>query len=191
MSLLALIGVGILFYLHFSSNKKSAQPVTSQVGKDSSHFRIAYFDIDSLQEKYEYFKDVSLEIKNKEANMHSQLSSLQNTYQKRLKELQEKSATMTQAEGEAAQQEFGQMQEKYQQRQMALEQDLKKHQFDVMTNVRNKIEKYLKEYNKEKKYAFILSYEPGFMLYYRDSTYDITNDVINGLNEEYKKEKKP
>ncbi len=191
LSLLALIGVGVLFYLYSSSDKKSSDVLRGQSAKDSTNFRIAYFDIDSLQEKYEYFKDVSLEIKNKEASMHSQLSSLQNTYQKRLKELQEKSATMTQAEGEAAQVEFGQMQEKYQQRQMSLEQDLKKHQFDVMTNVRNRIEKYLKEYNKEKNYAFILSYEPGFMLYYRDSTYDITNDVIVGLNEEYKKEKKP
>ncbi len=60
----------------------------------------------------------------------------------------------------------------------------------MMTSVRNKIENYLKEFNKEKGYAFIMSYEPGFMLYYRDSTYDITNDVINGLNEEYKKVKK-
>ena len=72
---------------------------------------------------------------------------------------------------------------------MSMEQDLKKHQVDLMTDVRNKIENYLKDYNKEKGYAFILSYEPGFMLYYRDSVYDITNDVIVGLNEQYKKEK--
>ena len=97
---------------------------------------------------------------------------------------------MTQAEGEAAQREVAQMQQKFQQRQMSMEQDLKKHQVDVMTDVRNKIENYLKDYNKEKGYAFILSYEPGFMLYYRDSVYDITNDVIKGLNEQYKKDKK-
>ena len=97
---------------------------------------------------------------------------------------------MTQAEGEAAQREVAQMQQKFQQRQMSMEQDLKKHQVDLMTDVRNKIENYLKEYNRAKGYAFILSYEPGFMLYYRDSVYDITNDVINGLNEQYQKGKK-
>jgi outer membrane protein len=58
-----------------------------------------------------------------------------------------------------------------------------------MTDVRNKIEDYLKEYNKQKGYAFILSYEPGFMLYYKDSIYDITNDIITGLNAEYEKNK--
>ncbi len=151
---------------------------------------MAYFDIDSLQEKYEYFKDASGDLKTKEASLSSQIEGLQTSYQKRLKELQDKSATMTQAEGEAAQREVAQMQQKFQQRQMSMEQDLKKHQMDVMTTVRTRIENYLKEYNKEKGYAFILSYEPGLLLYYRDSVYDITNDVIQGLNEQYKKEKK-
>ena len=190
LSLLALIGVGVLFYLQFSSPKKNVRETISRTPDTKNDFRIAYFDIDSLQDKYEYFKDVSGELKNKEANVTAQLNSLQDTYQKRLRELQEKSATMTQAEGEAAQREYAQMQQKFQQRQMSLEQDLKKQQLDMMTNVRNKIENYLKDFNKERGYAFILSYEPGFMLYYRDSVYDITNEVIKGLNEEYKKEKK-
>jgi outer membrane protein len=190
LSLLALIGVGVLFYFHFSDKKTPGARTINKVSSTGNEFRIAYFDIDSLQEKYNYFQDVSGEMKRKEANLTSQMDALQNSYQKRLKELQDKGPTMTQSEGEAAQREVAQMQQKFQQRQMSMEQDLKKHQVDVMTDVRNKIENYLKEYNKEKGYAFILSYEPGFMLYYRDSVYDITNDVIKGLNEQYKKEKK-
>jgi outer membrane protein len=192
LSILSLIGVGFLFYLHFYSPKKlTANAVRhDDVRKRNGDFRIAYFDIDSLQDKYEYFKDVSGQLKIKEASLNSQMDALEESYQKRMRELQEKGPTMTQAEGEAAQREVAQMQQKFQQRQVALEQDLKKHQIDLMTNVRNKIENYLKEYNKGKRYAFILSYEPGFMLYYRDSVYDITNDVIRGLNDQYKKEKK-
>jgi outer membrane protein len=189
LSILSLVGVGVLFYLYFSQDKKIEKPVVKAVNQPGGDFRIAYFDIDSLQDKYEYFKDASTEIKAKESNVNSQLNALQDSYQKRVKELQEKGPTMTQAEGEAAQREYAQMQQKYNQRQMALEQDLKKHQIELMTTVRNKIENYLKEYNKDKGYAFILSYEPGFMLYYRDSVYDITDDVIRGLNSEYEKEK--
>jgi outer membrane protein len=190
LSLLSLIGVGVLFYLHFSSPKKNTRQAVTNVSDGKRDFKIAYFDIDSLQDKYEYFKDVSQELKSKEGSVTAQLNSLQDSYQKRLRELQERSATMTQAEGEAAQREYAQMQQKFQQKQMSLEQDLKKQQLDMMTSVRNKIENYLKDFNREKGYAFILSYEPGFMLYYRDSLYDITNEVIKGLNEEYKKEKK-
>jgi outer membrane protein len=189
LSILALIGVGVLFYLYYSKDSAKKQPVVKTVQKEGSGFRMAYFDIDSLQEKYEYFKDVTNQIKAKEASVNAQFNSLQDTYQKRLKVLQEKGPTMTQAEGEAAQREYAEMQQKLQQRQMTMDQDLKKHQIDLMTDVRNRIENYLKEYNKEKGYAFILSYEPGFMLYYRDTVYDITNDVIQGLNSEYHKEK--
>ena len=189
LSILALVAVGVLYYLHFKGEKKSTPQTASKANTGSNNFRIAYFDIDSLQEKYNYFKDVSGEMKSKEANLTSQMDALQNSYQKRMKELQDKAPTMNQSEGEAAQREVAQMQQKYQQRQMSMEQDLKKHQIDLMTDVRNKIETYLKEYNREKGYAFILSYEPGFMLYYRDSVYDITDDVIKGLNEQYKKVK--
>lgn len=190
LSILALLGVGVLYYLQFSGHKKSDGQKISKVSREGNNFRMAYFDIDSLQEKYDYFKDMSGEMKTKEANVETQLSALQNSFQKRLKELQDKSPTMTQSEGEAAQREVGEMQQKFEQRKMVMEQELKKHQMDVMTDVRKKIENFLKEYNKEKGYAFILSYEPGFMLYYRDSVYDITNDVIRGLNDQYKKDKK-
>lgn len=191
LSVLALIGVGILFYLQFSGNKKSnKQSSDSAIKAGKGEFKMAYFDIDSLQEKYEYFKDVSGEVKTKEAEVTSQLTSMQENYQRRLRQLQEKGPTMTQSEGEAAQRELAGMQQKYQQRQMTLEQNLKKQQMDLMTDVRTRIETFLKDYNKEKGYAFILSYEPGFMLYYRDSVYDITNDVIQGLNSVYQQEKK-
>lgn len=190
LSILALIGVGVLFYFHFSAAKASLPAPATPAEETRTDFRIAYFDIDSLQDKYEYFKDVSDKIKNREANVTAQLNTLQNNFQKRLRELQEKGPTMSQSEGEAAQREYAQMQQKYQQQQMTMEQDLKKHQIEMMTDVRTKIENYLKEYNKQKGYAFILSYEPGFMLYYRDSVYDITSDVIEGLNDQYRKEKK-
>jgi len=189
LSVLSLILVGVLFYLHFSSPKKADPAITHHVNNSNDDFKIAYFDIDSLQSKYEYFKDVSTQVKTKENSMTAQLNTLQQTYQKRMKELQQKGPSMNQTEAEAAQREYAQMQQKYQEKQMSMEQDLKKHQLDMMTDVRNKIEDYLKEYNKQKGYAFILSYEPGFMLYYKDSLYDITSDVINGLNAEYKTKK--
>jgi outer membrane protein len=55
-----------------------------------------------------------------------------------------------------------------------------------MKDVKNKIEEYLKTYNNEKGYSYIFAYEPG-LFYYRDTMYDITNDVIKGLNDIYKK----
>jgi len=193
LSVIALVLIGILFYLHFSSNKGGSNVKAADKGTaaaQANNFKIAYFDIDSLQEHYDYFKDISNEIKVKENNISSELSRMQGSFQNKIKEWQSRGQNMTQSEGEAAQREYAQMQQRYEQRQVTLEQDLQKHKVEKMNDVRKKIEDYLKEYNKEKGYAFILSYEPGFMLYYKDSLYDITNDVIKGLNTQYGGKKK-
>lgn len=187
LSIIALILIGILFYFHFSEKRKvnTSTPRSSEKIQNSD-FRIAYFDIDSLQNHFGYFKKVSSEMKARENAMTVELRTLENSYQKKIREWQEKGANMSQAEGETAQREYAQMQQRYQKRQMDLEQELQKQKVDLMTDLRKKVEDYLKEYNKDKGYAYILSYEPGFMLYYKDTLYDVTNDVVNGLNVKYK-----
>lgn len=57
-----------------------------------------------------------------------------------------------------------------------------------MLDVRQKITDYLKEYNANKGYAFIVgNNDASIAFYYKDAAYDITADVIKGLNERYKK----
>ena len=48
---------------------------------------------------------------------------------------------------------------------------------------------YLKEYNKNNTYSYIFAYNEAMstVLFYKDSACDITNDIIKGLNEKYKK----
>ena len=186
LGVISLILIAVLFYLHFSQKPVVKTTSPSIAKTESANFRIAYFDIDSLQTHFDYFKKVSNEMKARENAMTVELRTLENSYQKKIKEWQDRGANMTQAEGEAAQREYAQMQQRYQKRQMDLEQELQKQKVDLMTDLRKKVEDYLKEYNKEKGYAFILSYEPGFMLYYKDTLYDVTSDVIAGLNEKYK-----
>ena len=51
--------------------------------------------------------------------------------------------------------------------------------------LRDSIQHYLAAYNKDKKYALILS-KAGDNILYADKAYDITNEVIAGLNKAYK-----
>ena len=56
-------------------------------------------------------------------------------------------------------------------------------------SLKKEIEDFIAKYNKSKTYSYIVVYEPG-LFYYRDTSYNITPDVIKGLNEEYKSKKK-
>jgi Outer membrane protein len=189
LSIIALVLVAVLFYLHFNTGQKQKQTAVPVENKPAGSFKIAYFDIDSLQEHYLYYKDVLEKIKRKENSMNNELNDMTARYQKKIREWQEKGNTMTQSEGEAAQREYGMMQQRYQEKKTELEQALQKEQVDGMQELRKQVENFLKEYNQTKGYAYILSYEPGFIIYYKDSAYNITKDLIDGLNARYKENK--
>ena len=188
---LALLGVAILFYLHFSgSPAKPAAAALNGSSAASGNLKIAYFDIDSLQTNYKDFKDAEDQLKTQDSDNKIRLNSLGTSYQKRLKELQDKAPTMSQAEGEAAQRELATLQQRYNQTEVELDQNMKKTQMDMMTRLHNDVEAFLKEYNKEKGFYYNFAYQPGVFIYYKDSALDITGDMIKGLNEQYEKKKK-
>ena len=51
--------------------------------------------------------------------------------------------------------------------------------------LRDSLQNFLKDYNKTKKYDLIIS-KAGDNILFADKKFDITNDVINGLNKRYK-----
>ena len=90
LSILALILVAVLFYLHFSQKPVVKPASVTHGATQANDFRIAYFDIDSLQTHFEYFKKVSNEMKARENAMTVELRTLENSYQKKIKEWQER-----------------------------------------------------------------------------------------------------
>ena len=183
--------VGYLYYLHFSSTKKaSVERVQNRGGvgvKDGA--KVAYIDLDSLQNNYTYYKKIKTEFEHRQAAANDEISGMQKKYQNRAMQLQQKGSTMTQPEQEAAMQEINKMQQDLQSRKQSIDNDLYNYNSKMKEDILTRIQDYLKQYNKDGRYSYIFSYEPGFM-FYKDSTLNITNDVISGLNDLYSENKK-
>jgi outer membrane protein len=188
LSVIALALVGVLFYLfaHHTEQLKTISDI-EQKKATPNNFRIAYFDMDTLQTQYDEFKDAQIKLKAKENSMNLELSSLSKSYQKKVDVWRQKGNTMTPAEAEQAQQEYAKDQQDYQSRKQALEQEYYKITEDLKTGIRKKVEEYLKDYNKQRNFSFIVEYDPGSFIYYKDSVYNITPDLVEGLNAAYKK----
>ena len=75
LSVLALLGVATLFYLHFDNKDSGKLKKTEPASASSNTFRIAYFDIDSLQTHFEKFKDAESMLKDKEAQKNAELNT--------------------------------------------------------------------------------------------------------------------
>jgi outer membrane protein len=187
LNIVLLILVAILFYLHFNSKKTPPPTVKKEVPVDSqSAPQIAYFEMDSLQANYSYFKDALSQLHSKEQSMNAQLAGLERSYQKKVTEWQQKGPSMSQSEAEAAQRENAQLQQNYQRTKQALEEAYAKQSMDFKKDIKLRIEQFLKDYNKDNRYAYVLSYEPDF-IFYKDSSLNITSDLVSGLNATYKK----
>jgi outer membrane protein len=182
--------VGYLYYLHFSSSKTSVTLIRS--GKDSfvNHGnKVAYIDLDSLQNNYEYYKKIKTDVDRRQTSSNNEINNLQKRFQSRAMQLQQKGPTMSQQDQETAMKEINQMQQDLQAKKQALDNELFNYNSKMKEDILTRIQNYLKAYNKDGRYDYILSYEPGFM-FYKDSTLNITRDVIEGLNKEYTETKK-
>jgi len=160
------------------ANRRSTSDTTMH-----SPFRIAYFEMDSIENNFEMVKDVKAEISTKEEEYNNKLTQLDWTYRNKYNEYNQNAKT--QADVEAAQNALRSLSESLKNQKQDLDQ---KYQDFVMRNnlkIKSAIETFLQKYNKTKDYTYIVVYEQG-LFYYKDTAYNITDDVIKGLNEEYK-----
>lgn len=182
VNIILLILVGILFYLHFKDQKPQAAAKEGVASKTvDKPWKVAYIDMDSLQNNYKYYQKVKSEFERKQNAANDEIASLQKKYQARAMQLQQRGPSMSQQEQEDAMKEISQMQESLAARKQGMDNNLYNENTKMKDDILSRIQNFLKEYNKDGKYAYIFSYEPGLM-FYKDSTLNITNDVVVGLN---------
>jgi outer membrane protein len=192
LNVLLLVAVAVLFYLHFSSKKTSTGSVTKSDVRDSVNsssgcsFRIGYFEMDSIENNFDMVKDVKSELNRKEDAINNELNKIDQSIRNKANEYQSKAPTMTPNQLDLARNDLAERQKEFEARKQQYDYEYKDMFNKKMQDVRTKIENYLKEYNKNREYSFIISYEPG-LVYYKDTIYNITADVVKGLNEMYKK----
>lgn len=189
LHVVSLVAIAALFFIVMKKDNGSSS--LSHRGNDAAasknNIAIAYFEMDSVEHNYRYIKDVQDQLKGRQQAIANDLNNTKKQYMGRIQQLQSKAATMSQQEGESAQAEINQMQTDLQQKEARLNQELQEQQFKLMQDINKKIEDFLTTYNKDRKYSYILSHSPGDFMYFKDSSNNITNDIINGLNAGYKK----
>lgn len=189
---LGLVGI---YILHFTGNKGGSSKVNvnakAPVVKEGG-LKVAYVNTDTLIAKYEYAKDLEKELlafKNQqEAYGKQQVAKFQKDYDDYLKN----GANMTLTQQQSTEAEL----KKRAERMATLEQELTakimERQMTENTKLLNAIFAFVREYNEQnQKFDIILrkTFENSPTLY-MDEAMDITDEILNGLNEEYKNLKK-
>lgn len=152
-----------------------------------TELKIAYVEVDSIMKNYTFCKDKSIELQKKGQNIQNTLQQKQAALEQAAANFQQKlqQNAYTREQAESIQASL----QKQNNDLIALNQRLST-EFQTETDKFNQalsdsIKHYLASYNKSKKYSFILSKQGDNMLY-ADKAFDITVEVIAGLNKAYK-----
>ncbi|MBR5325586.1 MAG: OmpH family outer membrane protein [Prevotella sp.] len=172
-----------------ANSKMDEQPVAAD---SASGMKIAYVEVDSLMTQYDFAKDYSVTLQKKSNNARNTLTQKGNALQAAVNNFQQKlnNNGFTSREQAASQQAAIERQQRdLQELQARLENELANETAKFNEALRDSLQNFLKAYNKDKQYDLILS-KAGDNILMANKKYDITNDVINGLNKHYKPVKK-
>lgn len=161
--------------------------VRESLGGNSSKSGIAFVELDSLNENISYIKDRRKELEAEQKAIENEWQNGYRSLENRKNEFLKRGNSITQQEAEKFQGELMQQQQQVDSKKQNSSQNLSEKSYKLMEDIQKKLKDFLNEYNQNKKYQYILTTGTGldYMLY-KDSTFNITDDVIKGMNEKMK-----
>lgn len=184
--------LSVAMIMGFSQCKQQDQTATAQQAAPVavSGLKIAFVDVDSLLINYAFYQDLSEELLRKEENYRLVLTEDANKFQKEVEDFNSKVRNQVYSTPERAQQEQNRLTKK----QQSLEEKSAKFSNELdLENRQNSqkiseaVDNYIKEYNKTHGYNLILTRSS---LMYADDVMNITAEILEGLNAEYKSSNK-
>lgn len=155
---------------------------------DSVGLRIAYVEVDSIMTQYtfciEYAAIIEKKMANAEATLTRKGQALQTAYNSFQTKLNNNEYTSREA-AESAQQQILRQQQALEELKSRLSSELDAETMKYNVALNDSLNNFIADYNKDKKFDFILSKQGNNILFASDKL-NITDEVIAGLNKRYK-----
>jgi outer membrane protein len=192
LNIILLVAVCILYFLFLNRKDRQVVDPTSRPGVDTvskwQHTPVAYFDMDSVEANFTEFKKMQTEVVAGEARINDSINQMKAAFQSYYMKLQGQSANLTQRQKDSLGNELAQMDMEIKNRASEMNQTYQTYYMSKQKEIIDKIKNYCKEFNKDRKYSYIIAREPG-LFYYTDTAYNVTTELLKGLNAFYSKKK--
>lgn len=177
-----------------SCNKKEASTVKSNglthaKESNTSTGAVAYVEVDSITTQYTFSKEQNEILQRQQEQYRATLEQKQKQLQAAYQTMQQKAQSggfTSQAQMEQAQASLAKQQQAAEKLQAQYAQAMAEKTTAYQNALRDSLNHFLADYNKDKKFSIILA-KQGDNVLYADKSLDITAEVIAGLNKRYKK----
>ena len=190
LNVILVIAVIILYFLYFSGGQKGytangcSENVASMKDSGFRHARIAYVDLDSLNNNVAYIKERRTALEGEQKDLEEDYENAYRQIDGEKSEFLKRGNAITQPEAEAFQEKLVQQQQQVEANKQSNSQKLAEKGAKIMEDIQKQVKDFLSDYNKDKRYTYILATGTGLdYMFYKDSTLNITNDIVKGLND--------
>jgi len=185
LNVVLLVAVAILYYLHFNSSS----PAVSSVGGSpiTAGQQVVYINTDSLIMNYGFVTDLQKDLNTRRENAERQLGLKEQQFQQEAVGFQKRASAglMSEIEMKNAQNLLLQKEQQIRGEQQNLSQGLMEMERQMSSQWLDSAVSYLREYNKGKNFQYILGYTKGGGILLANDKFDITQEVLKGLNDRY------
>jgi len=185
------VAVIVLFFFMFSDNEKkegSSKNADAIEIVDPSDISIAYFNMDSVTSQWDLYYDYQQEMGQKQSELETDFAGRTETFYQSVQDAQYKiqRGLVTRTEAEQLQQQLASEEQNLMTLQNQYAAQLQEEGLVKNRKMLDMIERYVAELSEERGNSYVYSYQFGGNLIYGAKPYDITAEVVAGLNEKYK-----
>ena len=189
LNIVLVLAVAALYVLHFTGNSKTEHTASAEDSRiTAGSGDIVYINLDTLVNQYDMYNDLRTELESKVSAIDNDLNKKGRALENDAKSFEEKmqKGLLTYSQAESMRNDLmtrdQELRNLSQQKQMELA-----NEESVMYNrVMDAIKTYVDNYNKEKQYSLILTTTAATnSVINGEQGRNITNEIINGLNQEY------
>jgi outer membrane protein len=183
--------VVVLFVLHFTGAPKAGDREEHSGAArmaELSDISIAYFNMDSVMANWDLYFDYQQELGQKQTELEADFSGKTENFYQRVQDAQYKiqRGLVTRSEAEQLQQQLATEEQNLMTLQNQYAAQLQEDGMVKNRKMLDMIERYVSELSEANGFSFVYSYSFGGNLIYGAEPFDITNQVVAGLNEKYK-----
>jgi Skp family chaperone for outer membrane proteins len=173
--------------LIFGCSEEKPKPSTTPnvERRDMKGLKIAYYNSDTLKEKFIFFKEQDSIMTGKQKAFEAELLKKQQEFEAFMTKNQglAKQGLLSENEQVALSQKAQTMEQQIAEFQQTQGQALQKEAVDKMTVMGNKVEKFAKEFSQKNKIDILLIHGTGGQIGYIDNAMNVTKEFVNYLNE--------
>ena len=175
-----------------ATHSSSPKAQTATPSEQKQQAPIAYVEVDSLLTQYKFCTENKSVLEAKSKQYQSQVAAKMAQVQKAYADFQQKMQNgtfTTREQAEAAQLRIQRMQQEGAKLEEQLQKRMTAEQEKFNNTLRDSLQSFLKDYNKDMGYSMIVS-KQGDNVLYADPSLNLTKAVIEGMNKRYKSTKK-